>query len=70
MNAAYQQREEARRRLRAEPHKSNLRKADKMGGKNLRKVCKATALSFFKAFVRKLETRVWESDQAGLYKHL
>ena len=33
MNAAWQQREEARRHLRAEPHNSNLRKAVKMAGK-------------------------------------
>ena len=32
MNAAWQQREEARRRLCAEPHNSNLRKAVKMVG--------------------------------------
>ena len=34
MNAAKQQREEARRHLRAEPHNSNLPKAVKMAGKN------------------------------------
>ena len=33
MNAAWQQREEARRHLRPETHNSNLRKAVKMGGK-------------------------------------
>ena len=33
MKAAWQQREEARRRLRAEPYNSNLRKAVKMVGK-------------------------------------
>ena len=33
MNAAWQQREEARRHLRAEPHNSNFRKAVKMAGK-------------------------------------
>ena len=38
MNEAWQQREEARRRLRAEPHNSNLRKAVKMAGKNLRRL--------------------------------
>ena len=38
MNTAWHQREEARRHLRAEPHNSNLRKAVKMAGKNLRKV--------------------------------
>ena len=56
MNAAWEQREEARRHLRAEPHNSNLRKAVKMAGKKLRKVRKATVLSFFGDFVRKLET--------------
>ena len=69
MNAAWQQREETRRYLRAEPHNSNLRMAVKMAGKNLRKVCKAAVLSFFWNFVRKLETRTREGDQAGFYKH-
>ena len=70
MNAAWQQREEARRHLRGEPHNSNLRKAVKMAGKNLRKVRKAAVLSFFLDFVRKLETRTREGAQAGFYKHL
>ena len=70
MNAAWQEREEARRHLRAEPHNSNLRKAVEMAGKNLRKVRKAAMLSFFWDFVRKLETRPREGDQAGFYKHL
>ena len=46
MNAVWQQSEEARRRLRAEPHNSNLRKAAKIAGKNLRKIRKAAVLSF------------------------
>ena len=70
MNAAWQEREEARRHLRAEPHNSNLRKAVKMAGKNLRRVRKAAVLSFFRDFVRKLETRTREGDKAGFYKHL
>ena len=70
MNAAWQQRDEARRHLRAEPHDSNFQKAVKMAGKNLRKVRKAAVLSFFWDFVRKLETHTREGDQAGFYKHL
>ena len=70
MNAAWQRREEARRHLRAEPHSSNLRKAVKMTGINLRKMRKAAVLRFFWDFVRKLETRNREGDQAGFYKHL
>ena len=69
-NAAWQQREEARRPLRAEPHSSNLRKAVEMAGKNLREVRKAAVLSFFWDFVRKLETPTRKGDQAGLYKYL
>ena len=38
--------------------------------KKLRKVRKATVLSLFWDFVRKLETRIREGDQAGFYKHL
>ena len=70
MTAAWQQREDARRHLRVEPHTSNLRKVAKMVGKKLRKVRKAAVLSFFWDFVRKLETRTREGDQAGFYKHL
>ena len=70
MNAAWQQREEARRSLRAEPHSSNLSKPVKMAGKKLRKVRKAAVLSSFWDFVRKLETRTREGNQAGFYKHL
>ena len=70
MNAAWQQREEARRHLRTEPHRSNLRKAVKMAAKKLLKMRKAVVLSLFWDFVRKLETRTREGDQAGFYKHL
>ena len=70
MNAAWQQREEARRHLRAEPHNSIFRKAVEMAGKKLRKVRKAAVLSFFWDFVLKLETRTREGHQAGFYKHL
>ena len=70
MDAACQQREDARRYLRADPHSSNLRKVMKMAGENLRKVRKAAMLSFFWDFVRKLETRNREGDHAGFYKHL
>ena len=71
MNAAWQQREEARRHLRAEPHNRNqLRKAVKMAGKNLRKVRKAAVLSLFWDFVRKFETCTREGDQAGFCKHV
>ena len=66
INAAWQQREDARRHLRVEPHNSSLRKVVKMTGKKLREVRKAAVLSFFWDFVRKLETRTREGDQAGL----
>ena len=70
MNAAWQQREEARRHLHGEPHSSNLRKAVKTARKSLREVRKATVLSFFWDFIRKLETRVRKGDQVGCYKYL
>ena len=70
MNAAWQQREEAMTHLRTDPHNSNLRKAVKMVGNNLRKVRKAAVLSFFWDFIRKLETGNREGEQAGFYKHL
>ena len=70
MNAAWQQREEARRRLRADPNNGILRKAVKVAGKNLEKVRTTAELSFFWALVRTLEARVREGDHAGIYKHL
>ena len=70
MNAAWQQREEATRHLRAEPHSSNLRKAVKMARNDLRKVRKAAVLSFFWDFFRKLEARTQEGDDVGFYTHL
>ena len=70
MNAAWQQREDARRHLRAGAHSSNLRKVMKMAGKNLRKVRKAAVLRLFWDFVRKLETRTREGGRTGFYKHL
>ena len=65
MNAAWQQREEARRHLRAEPHNSNLRKAVKMARKNLRKVRKAAVLSLFWDFVRKLKHALEKATRPG-----
>ena len=69
MNAAWQQREKARRHLCAEPH-NNLRKSVEMAGNHLRKVRKAAVLSFYWDFFRKLEIRTRKGDQAGFYKHL
>ena len=68
-NAAWQQREGATRRLRGGLHNGNLRKAVEMAGKKNRKVRKAVELSVFWAFIRELETRAREGDQAGLYGH-
>ena len=65
MNAASQQREEARRSLRADPNNGCLRKAVKTAAKNLEKVRKTAVLSFFWAHVRKLEESVREGDQEG-----
>ena len=55
MNAVWQQREEARRYLRANTHSSSLPKAVKMAGANVGKVGKAAVLSFFWDFVRHYE---------------
>ena len=63
MNAAGQQREEARRHLRASRGRDD-------GWKKLWKVRKAAVLSFFWDFARKLETLTQEGDQAGFYKNL
>ena len=47
MNAAWQQREKARKSLRVSPNSDLLRKAVKKAGKNMEKVRKAAVLSFF-----------------------
>ena len=47
MNAVKQEREGATKHLRVESYSSNLQKAVKMSGINLRKVRKAAMLSFF-----------------------
>ena len=65
MGLLQQQREEARRSLRADPQNDILRKAVKTAGKNLEKVCKTAVLSFFWAHVRKLEASVREGDHTG-----
>ena len=70
MNAAWQQREEVSRSLRADLNNGILRKAVKVAGKNLEKVRKTAVLSIFWAHVRKLEARVREGDHAGFYRHL
>ena len=41
-----------------------------MAGKNIREVRKSAVLNIFWDFVRKLETRTREDDQAGFYKHI
>ena len=65
MNAAWQQKEEARRSLCTDPNNGILRKAVKTAGKNLEKVRKTAVLSVFCAHVRKLEASVREGDHAG-----
>ena len=70
INAAWLQREEARRHLCAKRHNGNFRMFVMMVGKKLRKARKAAMLSFFWSFVRKLETRTREGDQADFYKHI
>ena len=70
MNTAWQQREEARRSLRADPNNRILQNAVKMTGKNLEKVRKTAVLSFFWAHARELEASVRESDHAGFYRRL
>ena len=60
MNAAWQQREEARRHLRAEPHSSNLRKAVKMAGKKTSegaKGCRAELLLRLRPQTRNTHSR-------------
>ena len=54
MNAAWQQKEEARRSLRVDPDNGILRTAMKTAGENLEKVRKTAVLSFFWAHVPKL----------------
>ena len=66
MNAAWQQREEARRHLRAKPHHSNLRRAVKMAWENLLEGAQGCSAEL------RLEIcpQTREDDQAGFYKHV
>ena len=68
--AAWQQREEMKRRLRADFSNNDLRKAVKMAGRNLWNFLKASVLNLFWDFVCELETRIRHGDQTGFYKHL
>ena len=70
MLAAWQEREAARRLLRADPGNSNLRRTLKEDGKRLKRVRFEAVQSFFKEFVSKLEVRIKDGDQASFYKHL
>ena len=70
MNVAWQQREEARRHLRPEPHNINLRKVVKMARNISSERSQGCRAELLLDFVRKLETRAYEGDQAGFYKHL
>ena len=68
--AAWQQREEMKRHLRADFSNADLRKAVKMAGRNLWNFRKAAVLNLLWDFVRKLETRIRQGDQTVFYKHL
>ena len=70
MNAAWQQREKARRSLREDHNDGILRKAMNTAGKNLEKVRKTAVLSFFWAHIRKLEASVREGNHTGFYRRL
>ena len=70
MNAAWQKREGCEKAPTRRTPQLQPSKVREDGWKNLRKVRKAAVLSVFWDFVRKLETRTREGDQAGFYKHL
>ena len=70
MNVAWQQREEAWRHPQRRTPQHLLSKDREDGWKNLRKVRKTAVLNVFWDFVRKLETRTREGDQAGFCRAL
>ena len=70
LNARWQDREDARKRVRSAPNDRGLWRALKATTKQLNRTRAEAVQRFFKDYVSQLEGRIREGDQFGFYKHL
>ena len=70
MDARWQDREDARKRLRSAPNDRGVRRALKATSKQLTRTRAETVQRFFEDYVSQLEGRIREDDQFGFYKHI
>ena len=69
-NARWQDREDARKRVRSAPNDGGLRRALKATTKQLKRTRAEAVQRFFEDYVRQLEGCIREGDQFGFYKHV
>ena len=70
LDARWQDRKDARKRLRSAPNDRGLRRALKATSKQLKRTWADAVQRFFEDYVIQLEGRIREGDQFGFYKHL
>ena len=70
MNARWQDREDARKRVRSAPNDRGLRRALKAITKQLKRTRAEAVETFFEDYVSQLERRIREDNQFGFYTHL
>ena len=70
LNARWQDKEDARKRVRSAPNGRGLRRALKATTKQLKRTRAEAVQRFFEDYVSQLEGRIREGDQFGFYKHL
>ena len=70
LNARWQDREDARKRVRSAPNNRGLPRALKATTKRLTRMRAEAVQRFFEDYVSQLEGRIREGDQFGFYKHL
>ena len=70
LNARWQDREDARKRVRSAQNDRGLRQALKATTKQLKRTWAEAAQRFFEDYVSQLEERIRKGDQFGFYKHL
>ena len=70
LDARWQDREDARKRLRSAPNDRGVRRALKATSKQLTRTRAETVQRFFEDYVSQLEGRIREDDQFGFYKHI
>ena len=70
LNSRWQDREDARKRVRSAPNDHGLRRALKAITKQLKRTWAEAVQRFFEDYVSQLEGRIREGDQYFFYKHL